>query len=530
MRTISTPAAPTESKLMANSRRFLRRSAKTLLFFFAWLLFFYLSDRPAPAAASDFAFEVSFDEAIHDKPFTGRVYLFFSKREASAPRFGPNWFRPEPFLSTQVKDWQPGTPLKIAPGDLEDLRTFPKSFDQVSLDGLYAQAVVRFNPHEREVGQGAGNGFSNVVQIDPQAPAKTLHLRVDQLVEPQKFKESKWSKEVVMRSPLLSEFYGHDVEMKAAVILPASYYDQPQRRYPVIYQIPGFGGTHLHGRRSKPVAEKNEEGVEFMRVMLDPNCPRGHHVFADSANNGPVGQALTEELIPHIDDEFRTIDQPAARFLTGHSSGGWSSLWLQVAYPDFFGGTWSTAPDPVDFRDFQQIDLYSDGENMYVDQDGQKRPLARMNNQPVLWYQNFADMEWALDYGGQLHSFEAVFSPRGKDGKPLSVWDRETGEVDTEVAKTWEKYDIRLILEQNWQTLGPKLAGKIHVFMGDEDTFYLDGATVLLKEALSKLGSDAVVEIYPGKDHSSLMTPELMARIRSEMVAAFLREYPLGGP
>ncbi len=123
-------------------------------------------------------------------------------------------------------------------------------------------------------------------------------------------------------------------------------------------------------------------------------------------------------------------------------------------------------------------------------------------------------METVLGYGGQLHSFEAAFSPKGKDGKPLLAWNRETGVVDTAVTKAWEKYDIRLILEQNWKTLGPKLQGKLHVFMGDEDTFYLEGATILLKESLEKLPGDAVVEIHEGKSHGSLMTMELRRRMR----------------
>ncbi len=143
-------------------------------------------------------------------------------------------------------------------------------------------------------------------------------------------------------------------------------------------------------------------------------------------------------------------------------------------------------------------------------------------------YKQFADMEWTLGPGGQLHSFEAVFSPRGKDGKPLLIWDRKTGVVNTQVAKTWEKYDIRLILERNWKTLAPKLKGKLHVFMGDQDTFYLDGATVLLKKSMEQLKTDAVVEIHPGKDHGSLMTRELVTRIRSEMVDAFLKNFPDG--
>jgi hypothetical protein len=272
--------------------------------------------------------------------------------------------------------------------------------------------------------------------------------------------------------------------------------------------------------------EENQRGVEFLRVTLDASCPLGHHVFADSANNGPVGTALVEEFIPTFDRQFRSIARPTARFLTGHSSGGWSSLWIQVTHPDFFGGTWSTAPDPVDFRDFQLINLYRESVNMYVDANEEQRPLAIVNGQVRLWYKGFADMEWTLGHGGQLHSFEAVFSPRGQDGKPLLLWDRKTGIVNTEVAKAWEKYDIRLILERNWKTLGPKLAGKLHVYVGDQDTFYLNGAVVLLKESLEKLGSNAVVEIHKGKNHSSLMTRELRNGIRSDMVQVFLKNHP----
>ncbi len=111
--------------------------------------------------------------------------------------------------------------------------------------------------------------------------------------------------------------------MHAAVLLPQSYYDQPDRRYPVIFEIPGFGGTHYVGKFEKPIPEDNKQGVEFLRVYLDASCPLGHHVFADSANNGPVGEALIKELIPALDKAYRTIAEPSARFLTGHSSGGW---------------------------------------------------------------------------------------------------------------------------------------------------------------------------------------------------------------
>src|SRR5271168_3422235 len=142
----------------------------------------------------------------------------------------------------------------------------------------------------------------------------------------------------------------------------------------------------------------------MLYVVLDPGCRLGHHVCADSDNNGPCGKALIEELIPAIEAKFRAIGKPSARFVTGHSSGGWSSLWLQVSYPDFFGGVWSTAPDPVDFRDFQRINLYQAGENMFIDRTGQQRPLARRSGKVSLWYKGFSDMEVVMGHGGQLGS------------------------------------------------------------------------------------------------------------------------------
>src|SRR5205814_2113408 len=165
------------------------------------------------------------------------------------------------------------------------------------------------------------------------------------------------------------------------------------RQYPVVYEIPGFSGDHRGALRATTRNPTDVDGIEMIHVVLDPTCRLGHHVFADSANNGPCGRALIEELIPFIETKFRGLGVPAARFVTGHSSGGWSSLWLQVTYPDFFGGVWSTAPDPVDFRDFQHVDLYAPGTNMFRDEQGTNRPLARQGERPILYYKPFSDME-----------------------------------------------------------------------------------------------------------------------------------------
>lgn len=471
------------------------------------------------AAADRWEFSVQFSKSVRKQPFTGRLYLIFSEQHEQ-PRTGPSWFVPEQFLSVEVNDWEPDTPLTISSSQTDGMLAYPVPLREMDLAGYRAQAISRFNPWERKIGVGPGNGYSNVIQIS--RTGQQASLKIDTLVPGKTFSETRWTKLLAVRSELLSKFHNRDVFQNAGVILPQSYYDEPDRRYPTIFTIPGFGGDHFRDVLDEPIAEDNPGGVEFIRVMLDPSCPLGHHVFADSANNGPRGQCLIEEFIPAFEQKFRAIASPQARFVTGHSSGGWSSLWLQVAYPDHFNGTWSTAPDPVDFRDFQRINLYQSNENMYVDANDKPRPLARINGVVRLWYKGFADMEWVLGPGGQLHSFEAVFSPRGEDGKPLLIWNRKTGAVDTTVTKHWEKYDIRLILERNWAKLEPRLKGKLHVIMGDQDTFYLEGATVLLKESLERLGSDAVVEIVPDRDHFNLTAEPLMLRIRREMAERFL--------
>jgi len=477
-----------------------------------------------PLFAAEWRFEVQFDRSIRTEPYSGRVYLFFSNKDKPEPRLGPNWFSPEPFLSVEVPGWQPGTPLAIS-SSTPRLRVFPKPLTELSLEKLHVQAVARFNDWERAAGSGAGNGFSNVMRLSESPGDDPVRLTIDQLVPPREFVETKWSKLFSVRSAKLSEFHQREVFVQAAVLLPKSYFDEPQRRYPTIFNIPGFGGTLHFGRRDEPIDEQNPGGVEFVRVTLDPNCPWGHHVFADAETNGPWGTALVSEWLPEFERQYRTIAAPHGRLLTGHSSGGWSSLWLQITHPDTFGGVWSTAPDSVDFRDFQRVNIYRDGENTYRDPQGNRRPIARRGKDEVtIWWDDFDYMEQVLGHGGQFESFEAVFGPRGENGAPRPLWDRATGAIDAAVARTWERYDIRLVLERNWPALGPKLKGKLHVFMGEHDTFYLDGAARLLKASLDQLGSDAVVEIHAGKNHGSLMTSELRDRIRKEMSQTVLRE------
>ncbi len=477
----------------------------------------------ACVAQSKLRFVVRFTPQVRSTPFTGRVLVMLGRPNGGEPRFGPNWFQPSPCFAIDVRGWQPGTELTMDDRALG----YPEPLKALKPDDYTVQAVLDQQDESASVGSAPGNGYSKVVTaaLDPAKPDR-VELNIDQVVSPRPFPETDRLKLVEIPSPLLTRFYGKPTLMRAAVMLPEDYDRKPARRYPVVYIIPGFGGTRFSAigwARNNPIYRD----FDAIDVMLDPDCYTGHHVFADSANNGPRGQALITELIPYIEKTYRAIGKPDARFLNGHSSGGWSSLWLQITYPDFFGGVWSTSPDPVDFHDFQQIDLYAPGENFYyTDRQGKLRPVARRGTEPVLFIKPFDEMETIQGHGGQLGSFEAVFSPRGRNGKPQQLWNRTTGAIDPKVAKAWEKYDISLTLERNWSTLGPKLRGKLHVWTGGLDTFYLNGAVERLKERLARLGSDADIRIVPGKDHGSILAGGTWEKIAGEMKAEFGKSYP----
>jgi S-formylglutathione hydrolase FrmB len=384
-----------------------------------------------------------------------------------------------------------------------------------------------FNRGGRSFSTAEGNGFSKAVRLalDP-AASGTVDLTIDQVYHEPRFRETDRIKLVDVQSKLLSAFHGRPVRLRAGVVLPKSFAAQPSKRYPVVYEIPGFGGNHFGAFHAAGWNATDVAGVEMVHVVLDPDCSTGHHVFADSDNNGPYGKALTEELIPYIEREYRGLGHPAARFVTGHSSGGWSSLWLQITYPDFFGGTWSTAPDEVDFRSFQSTNIYQPGVNFFHDEAGKPRAMARRGKEAAVFNKPFSDIEIVMGHGGQLASMEAVFSKRGLDGQPRQLWDRASGKIDPAVAQEWARYDIRQAVARNWKTIGPRLGGKLHVYVGGDDTFYLERAAGLLKAALTELGSDAVVEVFPGRDHGNLIDEALKKRIAREMADSFRRNYP----
>jgi hypothetical protein len=486
----------------------------------------------APSAApsptnSPLRFVVSFPTATHSNPVTGRVLLFLSKSPGREPRFGGSFTDLLPVFAIDATNLAPNASIVFSPSKFTapDALAFPVPLGRIEPGTWYAQALIDRDNTARDFNAGPGNLYSRAVRCELRGSSGgTINLIADRVVTNAPLKDTDWVKLVEVRSKLLSDFHGREIKLRAGVILPSSYKTNSQAKFPALYVVPGFGGTHAAAwswikSPSGLKWQKGEVPLQMLRIILDPDVPLGHSVFANSANNGPVGDALVQELIPEIEKRFRALPDAGARFVTGHSSGGWSSLWLQVAYPDFFGGCWSTSPDPVDFRAYQTMNLYED-RNGHWTREGYPRPVARGRDQVKVNYPQFDLWEYVTGYGGQLDSFDAVFSPRGADGRPRRVMDKLTGAIDRDVATYWKRYDIRLVLQENWPTLGPKLHGKLHVIGGGWDTFYLEPAVELLRDFLKTTDYGGYVEILPG-DHGSVITEKIRERMEKEIAEQF---------
>jgi len=414
------------------------------------------------------------------------------------------WFNAPPVLRFDLQRVAGGSVVTVG---VEDAAAHhPLDWASVSKGTWRVQAIVRASATGRQAGRGAGDVYGAAVEIeyDPAADG-TVTLTLDRTVEVAPFAESERVKLFEFVSPALSKFHGVDYTMRAGVLLPKNY--KKGASYPVVYSVTGFGGTH-ESIRGWESGVSNEVLDGCIIVVPDANNRYGHSVFCDSASIGPWGRALVSELIPALEGEFGGAG-PSQRYVTGVSSGGWSSLWLQVTYPEEFAGCWSHVPDPIDFHDFQQIDVYTpldDGtpRNMYVDERGEKRPLARSNGEVMATYEDFARREHVLNPGGQIRSFEATFSPPDASGYPRRIFDVETGVIDHEAAQAWRAYDISHILLTGWDELRPRLEGKIHVYAGGVDTFYLEGAVERFQALAREAGmlDDMVIEVIPDMPHT----------------------------
>jgi S-formylglutathione hydrolase FrmB len=452
--------------------------------------------------------------------YAGRLIIFATI--AKAGEKAPDSVDANPFA---------GSPTAVAARDVASLSegqvatidtqvdSVPEAWSKLPPGRYHVQAVLDVNGDYNYRGRDAGDLVSPVTDVTLPGPIAPLRLSKVLSAEdpfaastPERKAIAAFLPKVVpidFVSPKLSAFWGRPIHMRGSIALPPDYEANGARTWPTVYQIHGFGGGAVSARwtaasRLKLMSEGQIPPMIW--VALDESSPTGTHEFADSVNNGPWGEALTTELIPWLEAHYKMDARPLGRFLTGHSSGGWATLWLQSRYPAIFGGTWSTSPDPSDFHDFSGVDLYRPNANVYVDAKGKPIPLVRMNGKDVADLQDFAKLEAVLGpVGGQMASFDWVFSPKGSDGRPRQMFDRRTGAVDPQVVAYWrDHYDIAYRIAHNWPALKKDLEGKIHVIIGTADTFHLDGAAHKLQAVLQTLGARADVRFLPGKTHFDL--------------------------
>ena len=492
-------------------------------------------DQSAVAAS----FEISFARSAESAPLDGRILLMLSRDDSTEPRFqvraGVDAIQ---VFGVDANQLAPGKTAKI------DATVFGYPYDSLAdlPDGEYVvQALLhRYEtfslengktvklPMDRGEGQqwrrAPGNLYSTPQTVSvTRNSAQPIKIVMDQVIEPiEPPADTRYIKHVSIKSERLSKFWGRDMYLGAHVLLPEGFDEHPDARYPLAIFHGHFPADFGGFRETPPDADmeceysarfdldcynriQQEEAYEFYRTWTGPDFPRmliieiqhanpyyDDSYAVNSENLGPYGDAITYELIPYIEETFRGLGEPWSRFLYGGSTGGWEAMAAQVFYPDEYNGAFAACPDPIDFRAFVSVDLYND-DNVYFS-DGPFNRLDRPERRDYLGHisvtmEDENHLELVLGTrsrsGGQYDIWEAVYSPMGADGYPSRAWDKATGVINKDVIEHWrDNYDLMHILRRDWATLGPKLTGKLHIYAGDMDNYYLNNAVYLAEEFL----------------------------------------------
>jgi hypothetical protein len=480
---------------------------------------------------------IRISEDLDTGPLDGRLLLMLSDEDSGEPRFQINDGKDTQLIfGMNVEGIQPGEQVSFSGKHLG----YPiESIDQVPEGRYMAQALLHtyetFNlstghtvklPMDNGEGQqwnrSPGNLLHRPVEVELK-PGGQIELVLDSVIPPiTEPEDTPWVKHIKLRSQRLSEFYGRDMYLGAHVLLPKGFDEHPEARYPLMVFHGHFPGDFGDWRTTPPDPNlepdysarfgvegynriQQQEAYDFYQRWISPEFPRfliieiqhptpyyDDSYAVNSASQGPYGDAITYELIPYIEEQFRGIGEGWARFLYGGSTGGWEALAVQVKYPTEYNGCFAACPDPIDFSAYCLIDLYQD-ENAYYRKgrfDSIEIParrdylgevsstVKRMNRlELVLGDHSRSGQQWDI--------WEATYSPQGEDGYPQRIWDKYSGEIDHDVAAYWkENYDLRHILERDWAKLGPDLRGKIHIYCGDMDNYYLNNAVYRMEEFL----------------------------------------------
>ena len=461
-------------------------------------------------------FEVTIARQLISSPQSGRLFVVMSPKNQREPRLtiGETSLDASPVFGRDINNFDQGIVGTVD----QSCGAFPiESLARLPAGDYFVQALFDSNIDLRSV-NAPGNLYSvpRKIHLDP-ARGETVRIELTEKIPDERLPpDTDYVKYVKIQSRLLSKFHGRPIYLRAGVILPRGFDDDPARRYPLRVQIGGYGERFTAVQPMMTVGSSFQsawlsgDAPRMVLLHLDGDGPYGDCYQVNSENNGPYGDAVTQELIPYVEQRFHCIGQPRARVLDGGSTGGWVALALQIFYPDFFGGAWSGFPDGVDFRAFQLINIYQD-DNAYISKHGFERPSARELNGDVRFtIRHECQMENLMGLGDsyamsgeQWGAWNAVYGPRGADGRPAPLWDPKTGKINHQLVEHWKKYDLRMVLEQNWKTLGPKLRGKLTIWVGEADDYFLNNAVHLLDEFLSKADPSFEGKIIygPGKGH-----------------------------
>jgi len=505
-----------------------------MLFHFTWFLTGALvagltGNAQTSGSASPGVFHVTAAPLL-PSPVSGRLLLFMKQgsgdKSIESDEFHPTatWI-----AAQEIHDLAPGASIEVD----ANISAYPQPFRSKPAGTWEIQAVLDVDHSYNYNGRTDADWESVVIPVTGSDTGEQT-LTLDHHAKPGHPSPAPGYDKAAIQpfefeSPLLTRFWGKPTSIRAWVVLPPDYEGNSKARYPAVYWTHGFGGNLSNSLRTAVDLQSRMDRKQMppmIWVLLDESIPQGTHEFADSVNTGPWGQALTTEFIPALEGKYRMDAKPNGRFLNGHSSGGWATLQLQINYPQVFGGTWSTSPDPSDFHDFTGTNLYAVHANVYRELDGTQTPIMRIDGKVVATMKQFAQLETVLGpYGGQLSSFDWVFSPKGTDGAPMPMFDHVTGDVDREVVRYWhDHYDLAHIAEEHWVERGSLLRGRVHLYVGTADTFYLDGSAHLLDARLQKLGAGARFTYLPGRSHFDLYKVDsdrsgLFNQIAKEMYA-----------
>ena len=526
------------------------RLIRILLLTASWAITASCGSPPPPDAGIRVTLSAQAVEGIAalglDVPVVGRVFVIVSRSNEEEPRLGTG-VTGNPLWAVDVRDFAAGDAATLS-AVVDSFSGYPfANFDELPPGDYYAQAFMnvyttfhRADGHviEAHLNSGAfqdpfkspGNAYSDVVKIEIGADGLTeLRLSLDHVIQPPRplrdgevlqqgnFDDTEWVRFIKIRSDKLSDFWGRDMYIGANVLLPPGYDENPDARYPVLYMQ-----GHSSGFTPMPWAPEEwfKAGYEPSHPAVGPQLDgfyeawtsgklprfviitfRDANPYFDTSysvnteNVGPYGDALTQELMPHLEEQFRIVDEPWGRILSGRSTGGWEAAAMMIFYPDLFAGSFPWAPDPIDFRKLMQIDIYEFRSAFDNELEWIRTPLPAQREIDGLVNYTVAD-EHAYEQtvatldrsGGQWAIWQALYSPVGDNGYPVPLWNPETGIIDPDVAEHWrENWDLSHIVARDWSMLGPKLRGKLHFAVGWRDNYYLEQAVLLMEERLASL-------------------------------------------